>query len=489
MAKNKKPNKLKARLPRGFVDRTADDIRASDDMLAKIKAVYEHHGFDPIETPTFEYTDCLGKFLPDTDRPNAGVFSVQDDDEQWMSLRYDLTAPMARHVAENFNEIQLPFRTYRVGYVYRNEKPGPGRFRQFMQFDADTVGAPGVQTDAEACMMMADTMEALGIERGNYVIRINNRKVLDGVMEEIGFGGDEHAEARLTVLRAVDKLDKFGPDGVRLLLGEGRKDESGDFTKGAGLSPENVEKVIAFTEGTLDMDNDGTRELDTMQAIFDACGYGEDRIKIDPSVVRGLEYYTGPVYEAELLFDVTNEKGEVVQFGSVGGGGRYDGLVKRFVGRDVPATGFSIGVSRLMTALKNLGKLGTDRVVEPVLVTVMDGDVESLGHYMKMVQELRSAGVRAELYQGNWKKFGNQLKYADKRGCPLAIIQGSDEKEKGIVQIKDLEEGKRLSAEIEDNATWRESRPAQVEVPLAEMVETVKKMLADQAADRAAETK
>ena len=489
MAKNKKPNKLKARLPRGFVDRTADDIRASDDMLAKIKAVYEHHGFDPIETPTFEYTDCLGKFLPDTDRPNAGVFSVQDDDEQWMSLRYDLTAPMARHVAENFNEIQLPFRSYRVGYVYRNEKPGPGRFRQFMQFDADTVGAPGVQTDAEACMMMADTMEALGIERGNYVIRVNNRKVLDGVMEEIGFGGDEHAEARLTVLRAVDKLDKFGPDGVRLLLGEGRKDESGDFTKGAGLSPENVEKVIAFTEGTLDMDNDGTRELDTMQAIFDACGYGEDRIKIDPSVVRGLEYYTGPVYEAELLFDVTNEKGEVVQFGSVGGGGRYDGLVKRFVGRDVPATGFSIGVSRLMTALKNLGKLGTDRVVEPVLVTVMDGDVESLGHYMKMVQELRSAGVRAELYQGNWKKFGNQLKYADKRGCPLAIIQGSDEKEKGIVQIKDLEEGKRLSAEIEDNATWRESRPAQVEVPLAEMVETVKKMLADQAADRAAETK
>ncbi|WP_321450019.1 histidine--tRNA ligase [uncultured Cohaesibacter sp.] len=493
MAKNKKPNKLKARLPRGFVDRTADDIRASDDMLAKIKAVYEHHGFDPIETPTFEYTDCLGKFLPDTDRPNAGVFSVQDDDEQWMSLRYDLTAPMARHVAENINEIQLPFRTYRVGYVYRNEKPGPGRFRQFMQFDADTVGAPGVQTDAEACMMMADTMEALGIERGNYVIRVNNRKVLDGVMEEIGFGGDEHAEARLTVLRAVDKLDKFGSDGVRLLLGEGRKDESGDFTKGAGLSPENVEKVIAFTQGTLDMDNDGTRELDTMQAIFDACGYGEDRIKIDPSVVRGLEYYTGPVYEAELLFDVTNEKGEVVQFGSVGGGGRYDGLVKRFVGRDVPATGFSIGVSRLMTALKNLGKLGTDMVVEPVLVTVMDGDVESLGHYMKMVQELRAAGVRAELYQGNWKKFGNQLKYADKRGCPLAIIQGSDEKEKGIVQIKDLEEGKRLSAEIEDNATWRESRPAQVEVPLAEMVETVKKMLADQAADRdaarAAETK
>ena len=277
-------------------------------------------------------------------------------------------------------------------------------------------------------------------------------------MAEVGLAGDEHSETRLTVLRAVDKLDKFGPDGVRLLLGEGRKDESGDFTKGAGLSPENVEKVIAFTEGTLEMDNDGTRELATMQAIFDACGYGKDRIHIDPSVVRGLEYYTGPVYEAELLFDVKNEKGEVVQFGSVGGGGRYDGLVKRFVGRDVPATGCSIGVSRLMSALKNLGKLGTDEAVAPVLVTVMDGDIESLGHYQKMVQDLRAAGVRAEMYQGNWKKFGNQLKYADKRGCPLAIIQGSDEKAQGIVQIKDLEEGKRLSAEIEDNATWRESR-------------------------------
>ena len=490
MAKNKKPNKLKARLPRGFVDRTADDIRASDDMLAKIKAVYEHHGFDPIETPTFEYTDCLGKFLPDTDRPNAGVFSVQDDDEQWMSLRYDLTAPMARHVAENFNEIQLPFRTYRVGYVYRNEKPGPGRFRQFMQFDADTVGAPGVQTDAEACMMMADTMEALGIERGNYVIRVNNRKVLDGVMEEIGLGGDEHAEPALRCSARSTSSTSLAPMVCVCCWAKGARTRAVTSPRVLASALNNVEKVIAFTEGAPSIwSNDGTRELDTMQAIFDACGYGEDRIKIDPSVVRGLEYYTGPVYEAELLFDVTNEKGEVVQFGSVGGGGRYDGLVKRFVGRDVPATGFSIGVSRLMTALKNLGKLGTDRVVEPVLVTVMDGDVESLGHYMKMVQELRSAGVRAELYQGNWKKFGNQLKYADKRGCPLAIIQGSDEKEKGIVQIKDLEEGKRLSAEIEDNATWRESRPAQVEVPLAEMVETVKKMLADQAADRAAETK
>ena len=496
-----KPNKLKARLPRGFVDRSAEDIRATDEMLARIRAVYERYGFDPVETPAFEYTDCLGKFLPDTDRPNAGVFSVQDDDEQWMSLRYDLTAPLARHVSENINEIQLPYRTYRAGWVFRNEKPGPGRFRQFMQFDADTVGAPGVQADAEMCMMMADTMEALGIPRGDYVIRVNNRKVLDGVLEAIGLGGDDNAERRLIVLRAIDKLDKFGTEGVRLLLGEGRKDESGDFTKGAGLDNDqsnfvlNVIRNERFVEGQAETIFDeaikktpgfseGFAELDLIRSIITKCGYGEDRIKIDPSVVRGLEYYTGPVYEAELLFDVTNEKGEVVQFGSVGGGGRYDGLVKRFTGRDVPATGFSIGVSRLMTALKNLGKLGTAEVVAPVLVTVMDGDVEALGRYQKMVLDLREAGIRAEMYQGNWKKFGNQLKYADRRNCPIAIIQGSDERAAGEIQVKDLIEGKRLSEEIADNITWRESRPAQVTVKETELLATVKGILDSQAEDR-----
>jgi len=498
--KQKKPQKLKARLPRGFVDRDAADIRAVNEMTAKIRAVYEHYGFDPVETPLFEYTDALGKFLPDADRPNEGVFSLQDDDDQWMSLRYDLTAPLARHVAENFNEIQLPYRTYRAGYVFRNEKPGPGRFRQFMQFDADTVGAAGVQADAEMCMMMADTMEALGIARGDYVIRVNNRKVLDGVLEAIGLGGDDKAGARLTVLRAIDKLDKFGPEGVRLLLGAGRKDESGDFTKGAGLNEEQIGKVLFFVgikdyfesaadlaklvEGTA-RGGEGVDELNQIGHLVTSAGYGPDRIKIDPSVVRGLEYYTGPVFEAELQFAVTNEKGEKVVFGSVGGGGRYDGLVSRFMGQPVPATGFSIGVSRLMTALKNLGKLGQDEVVAPVLVTVMDGDIESMGRYQRFTQELRAAGIRAEMYQGNWKKFGNQLKYADRRNAPVAIIQGGDERAEGLVQIKDLIEGKRLSGEIEDNASWREARVAQVSVPEAELVAKVREILEAQAEDRA----
>lgn len=497
--KQKKPQKLKARLPRGFVDRSAADIRAVNEMTAKIREVYEHYGFDPVETPLFEYTDALGKFLPDSDRPNEGVFSLQDDDEQWMSLRYDLTAPLARHVAENFNEIQLPYRTYRAGYVFRNEKPGPGRFRQFMQFDADTVGAPGVQADAEMCMMMADTLEALGIKRGDYVIRVNNRKVLDGVLEAIGLGGDDKAGQRLNVLRAIDKLDKFGPDGVRLLLGEGRKDESGDFTKGAKLNDDQIEKVLFFVgiknyaesavrlaelvAGT-EKGSEGVEELNFIGALVTSAGYQSDRIKIDPSVVRGLEYYTGPVYEAELLFDVTNEKGEKVVFGSVGGGGRYDGLVSRFMGQPVPATGFSIGVSRLMTALKNLGKLGQQDIVEPVLVTVMDGDVEAMGRYQRFTQQLRAAGIRAEMFQGNWKKFGNQLKYADRRGCPIAIIQGGDERAQGVVQIKDLIEGKRLSGEIEDNTAWREARVAQETVAEADLVAKVKEILAAQAEDR-----
>ncbi|OAE48539.1 histidine--tRNA ligase [Agrobacterium tumefaciens] len=527
--KAKKPQKLKARLPRGFVDRSAADIHATNEMIDKIRRVYELYGFDPIETPQFEYTDALGKFLPDSDRPNEGVFSLQDDDDQWMSLRYDLTAPLARHVAENFNEIQLPYRTYRAGYVFRNEKPGPGRFRQFMQFDADTVGAAGVQADAEMCMMMSDTLEALGIKRGDYVIRVNNRKVLDGVMEAIGLGGEENAGRRLNVLRAIDKLDKFGPEGVKLLLGPGRKDESGDFTKGAGLDDQNIDRVLRYVttgyhEASLEISetaseagevspitnfpgenvfpsdamsirawreavgdsetgNKGVDELEQMLTLCRSAGYGPGRIWFTASVVRGLEYYTGPVYEAELTFDVTNEKGEKVVFGSVGGGGRYDGLVSRFMGQPVPATGFSIGVSRLMTALKNLGKLGQVKPLAPVLITVMDGDVESMGRYQRFTQALRAEGIRAEMYQGNWKKFGNQLKYADRLGSPIAIIQGGDERAEGVVQIKDLIEGKRLSGEIEDNASWREARVAQVSVPEAELVAKVREILEHQAED------
>ncbi|KAB2770796.1 histidine--tRNA ligase [Brucella anthropi] len=499
-----KADKMKARLPRGFVDRVPDDLRAAEKMMATIREVYDLYGFEPVETPLVEYTDALGKFLPDQDRPNEGVFSFQDDDEQWLSLRYDLTAPLARYVAENYESLPKPYRSYRNGWVFRNEKPGPGRFRQFMQFDADTVGAPNVSADAEMCMMMADTMERLGISRGDYAIRVNNRKVLDGVLDAIGLEGEGNAVKRLNVLRAIDKLDKFGPEGVRLLLGKGRLDESGDFTKGAELTDDAIEKVLAFTAaggatGVETIANlravvagnakgeEGVTELADMQVLFSAGGY-DGRVKIDPSVVRGLEYYTGPVFEAELQFDVTNEDGQKVVFGSVGGGGRYDGLVSRFRGEPVPATGISIGVSRLMTALKNLGKLDVSDVVGPVVVLVMDRDTESLGRYQKMVSDLRQAGIRAEMYVGG-SGMKAQMKYADRREAPCVIIQGSQEREAGEVQIKDLVEGKRLSAEIEDNVTWRESRPAQITAKENGLIDAVREILASQARDRAEQLK
>ncbi len=500
MAKNKKPQKVKARLIRGFNDRSSSDIRATDEMMGKIQNVFELYGFDPIETPFLEYTDALGKFLPDSDRPNEGVFSLQDEDEQWLSLRYDLTAPLARHVAQNINEITMPYRTYRAGWVFRNEKPGPGRFRQFMQFDADIVGAPNVSADAEMCMMMADTMEALRIKRGDYVIRVNNRKILDGLFEAIGVFDEGQ---KLSVLRAIDKLDKFGLDGVKLLLGDGRKDESGDFTKGAELNELQIDNVIKFCnpdnfqtsnyEGSLQKDplktinyfrslfensiyTSGLDELESLAKLVIDSGYGpkgyfSGRIHIDPSVVRGLEYYTGMVYEAELLFDVTNDKGQKVQFGSVGGGGRYDGLIKRFTGQAVPATGFSIGVSRLMSALKNLDRLEKTQMPAPIIVCVMDKS--RVADYQKMVMELRKKGIRAEMYQGNPKNFGKQLQYADRRNSPAAIIAGSDEFEQGIIQIKDLVVGKEASQNIKDNEQWKSERPGQFECKRSELVKKI----------------
>src|SRR5215470_16579549 len=473
--KPKKPQKLKARLPRGLEDRGPAAIAATRAMVEKIREVFERYGFEPVETPAFEYTDALGKFLPDQDRPNEGVFSFQDDDEQWISLRYDLTAPLARYVAERYGteNIVLPYRSYRFGYVYRNEKPGPGRFRQFMQFDADTVGtAPSGQSsaaaDAEMCMMAADTMEALGIARGSYVVKVNSRKLLDGVRDALGIADDGQW---LTVMRAVDKLDRLGIDGVKQLLGEGRKDESGDFTKGAGLKEADIALVVGAIEANAKLDarlldskigQEGRAELEEIERLVRASGYGQEQIHIDPSIVRGLEYYTGPVFEAQLLAEIPNEKGQPVVFGSVGGGGRYDGLVSRFRGEVVPATGFSIGVSRLQAALTLLGKLDTRPEFGPVVVTVFDR--ERVADYQKFVAQLRSAGIRAELYLGNPRNMGNQLKYADRRNSPCVIIQGSDERAKGKVLIKDLILGAGLT-EIKDREEYlKRQAEAQTEV-------------------------
>jgi histidyl-tRNA synthetase len=508
--KSEKSNKLKARLPRGLADRTPGEIAATRQMIEKIRAVYELYGFEPVETPAIEYTDALGKFLPDQDRPNEGVFSFQDDDEQWLSLRYDLTAPLARYVAENFDTLPKPYRSYRVGFVYRNEKPGPGRFRQFMQFDADTVGSSSPASDAELCMMAADTMEALGIPRGCYVVKINTRKILDGLLESLNLGGDKNVGRRMVVLRAVDKLDRLGPTAVFQLLTTGRKDESGDFTRGAELSRSQADNVIRYLgfsasanvgypeyrRDTIEHPEfyggeaikwiaervelgptglEGLEELKQISQLTRAASYGDDQILIDPAVVRGLEYYTGPVFEVDLTFPTESEDGSP-RFGSVGGGGRYDGLISRFRNEPVPATGFSIGVSRLLAALEFIGKVDLNTERGPVVVTVFDRD--RIADYQAMVAKLRNAGIRAELYLGSGK-FAPQMKYADRRNSPCVVIQGSDEKAKGEVTIKDLIVGAEL-AKLEKgrDAHLQKQAQAQRSVPEDKLVEAVREVLA-----------
>ncbi|NUH66529.1 histidine--tRNA ligase [Sulfitobacter sp. S0837] len=494
MAKPKKNPRPKAQTPKGFRDYFGAEVTHRAEMLSKIAAVYQRYGFDALESSGVETVEALGKFLPDVDRPNEGVFAWQEDAEgdkpgDWLALRYDLTAPLARVYAQHRNDLPLPYRRYAMGPVWRNEKPGPGRFRQFYQCDADTVGAPSVAADAEICAMLADCLEEVGIARGDYVVRVNNRKVLNGVLEVAGLSGDDKETERGIVLRAIDKLDRLGPDGVRALLGEGRKDDSGDFTKGAGLAEAQADVVMGFMQAKRDSGAEtvarlrelvtgsdvGVQGVDELKLISDllaAGGYGPDRVEIDPSVVRGLGYYTGPVFEAELTFEIKDEKGRARNFGSVAGGGRYDDLVKRFTGQEVPATGVSIGVDRLLAALAAKGRLAKE-ATGPVVVTVMDRD--RMADYQAMVAELRQAGIRAEVYLGNPKNFGNQMKYADKRQSPVVVIEGGDEQARGVVQIKDMVLGAQMAQDASHDE-WKE-RKNQYEVPRGELVQAVRDIL------------
>ena len=495
MAKQKKAPKPKALPPKGFRDYFGADVSERTEMLRQISDVYHLYGFEQLESSAVETVEALGKFLPDVDRPNEGVFAWQED-EDWLALRYDLTAPLARVYAQHRNDLPSPYRRFAMGPVWRNEKPGPGRFRQFYQCDADTVGSASMAADAEICAMLSDTLERVGIARGDYIIRVNNRKVLNGVMEVAGVldptDPEKFAAERGIVLRAIDKLDRFGLQGVRQLLGAGRKDDSGDFTDGAGLDDAQTEIVMGFMQAvgatpaeTLSnlralvqgsaIGESGVDELQEISDLVTAQGYGTDRIMLDPSVVRGLGYYTGPVYEAELTFEIKDEKGRTRQFGSVAGGGRYDDLVKRFTGQEVPATGISIGVDRLLAALRMKGRV-EHSALGPVVITVMDRD--RMSDYQAMATELRTAGIRAEVYLGNPKNFGNQLKYADNRNSPIAIIEGGEEKAAGIVQIKDLI----LGAELAKDATLEEwkARPSQIEAPRGDLMAQVKQMLAAQ---------
>jgi histidyl-tRNA synthetase len=474
----------KARRPRGFGDRRGAGLAAERAIADKVLSVYEAWGFERLETSALEYADALGKFLPDQDRPNEGVFSFQDDDEQWLSLRYDLTAPLARFVAENYDALPKPYRRCAAGPVWRNERPGPGRFREFWQCDADTVGSASPAADAEMIAMACAALEAVGVGQGGYALKINTRRLLNGVLDRIGVAADDW-KVRLGVLRAVDKLDRLGMEGVRLLLGAGRKDESGDFTPGAGLSSDAADRVLAFlaagrvsrsetiaalaevvggsAEGEL-----GLAELGQIDAALSALGVADDQAAFDPSIVRGLEYYTGAVFEAQLLSGGEN-------FGSVGGGGRYDDLVSRFKGQPIPATGFSIGVSRLAAAL---GAAETD-AKGPIVVLALDQ--ARIGESFAIAAQLRAAGFVAEPYLGG-SGMKAQMKYADKRGAPLAVIVGEDERARGVAAVKDLRAGAKAAADAEDREAWAKAREqVQHEAPLAELPALVRKLMQDHA--------
>jgi histidyl-tRNA synthetase len=487
---------LVPQLPRGFRDYEAKDLESLKRLLETLEQTYRLYGFEALDTPFFEYSDALGKFLPDDDRPNAGVFSCQDDDERWLSLRYDLTAPLARYMAENRKNLPVINRFYRHGWVFRNEKPGPGRFRQFMQCDADIVGISHVTADGEMCLMMCDALEHLGLG-ADTVVKVSNRKIMDALLDLLS-AQTQHALSaaqRLIVLRALDKLDRVGLEGVAALLGGGRRDESGDFTPGAHLPNSAITQALEFLKSRRETNKetlsalralvgdhpsgrDGVDELEIILAFVGSTREAfSHRVVCDPTVVRGLDYYTGPVYEVDFTRTLVDEKGRVTRFGSIGGGGRYDGLVSRFLRDEIlPATGFSFGVSRLLAALEIIKKesLSPPAYNGPVMILALESD--RLAAYAMMAQRLRAEGIPAEVYLGT-SGLKAQMKYADRRRSPCVVIQGALEREKGIVQLKDMHAGLEQAASLSSNEAFRSARVGQISLPEEQLVKGVKAIL------------
>jgi len=479
-----KDNRPKPRLARGFRDLTGEYLVARYKMIDQIRNVYELYGFTPLETPTVEFAEMLGKFIQETGLPEEGVFSFKADQPEWLALRYDLTAPLSRYFAQH-KDLPRPFRRYQIGAAFRIEKPGPGRFREFIQFDIDTVGSASMAADAEICCVLCDAFDERGLE-GQYVVRVGNRHVLNGVLEAAGV--DAKADGGLTatrVMRCIDKHERLGLSGVQRLLRQGRMDESGDFTEGAGLTESQTEVVTGYlsasqdtrrtvcealrvTVGESEEGKRGVDELVKIDEFLTAAGYDEQKVIFDPTIVRGLTYYTGPVYEASLI----DAKGRFSS--SIAGGGRYDDLVERVTGQKVPAPGASIGIDRLLEVLKRLGKIAAT-VAEPVLVTQMDK--AHAKDYLAITFELRRAGIPAELYLGKGN-IGKQLKYADSRNIPLAVIAGGDEFASSTVSIKDLRRGKEGASEVADRAEWLRHEDWQETVPRGELVQRIAELMA-----------
>ena len=477
---NKKTFKPTSELPNGFADRQEEELLIRDLLISNIKKIMSKYGFQYLETPSFEYTDSIGKFLPDKDRPSEGVFSFEDE-KKWLSLRYDLTAPLARYAAKNFDSLPRPFKRFQLGTVWRNEKPGPGRFREFLQFDADYIGTSNLFSDAELCFLISEILKSCGLGTSEFNIKISNRKLSKGLLEKLNIT-DEQKQS--ITLRAIDKLDRVGAEGVQYLLGKGRKDKSGDFTKGAELEESQIKEIIKFLniKNLSDKNferireiaadnksmNDGIKELELMEKYFSLFNF--TNYIFDPTVVRGLEYYTGPIFEANLTFGVKNNKGQEIEFGSVGGGGRYDDLVKRFNNQDCPSTGISVGLDRLIYAILQKNTIKAEKK-SPVLICVFDE--KYMDFYIKILNILRSENISAEIYSGS-SNIKSQFKYADKRGCDFVILCGDDEVSKNVVTIKNLNVGKQMSENIKDRSEWKQSTDAQKTVAFDQLLNEIK---------------
>lgn len=468
--------KVQPRLSRGLRDLMPGEVLARQWLIDTIRGVYELYGFVPLSTPAIEYLDVLQGSTAGREAQQS-IFTVSNPEGEELGLRFDLTVPLARLVAQ-YPELPRPLRRYQVASVWRADKPGAGRFREFTQFDLDVVGVESELADVEVMAGMCDTLEALGV--GAYRVRFSSRTLLNLLLDFAGIPAERGGE----VFRVLDKLEKAGPEKVRLELTTGYVDESGDPISGLGLAADQVDRIDRFLairsdsrarvlEGLRQLfaGLDGASEaIDTVERIsrqLAGLGYGDDKVALDLSIARGLAYYTGPVYEAVLL--------DAPEFGSVFGGGRYDDLVLRFLGERVPATGASIGVDRLLAALSHLGRVEERRSTAQVLVTAMDPELT--GEYLAMTWELRRAGIATELYMAGGR-VGKQLKYADRWNVPLCLLLGSDEKARGVVTLKDMEVGRRKARKLEEREEWLAERPGQREVPRGELVSTVREMLA-----------
>ena len=470
-----KNNKLKAKLPRGFKDNPEDLIRLRNYVFQVIKTECQKYGFSELETSTIEFSESIGKFLPDLDRPSNGVFSFKDDDEKWLSLRYDLTAPLARYVSQNYQNLVKPFKRYQSGIVWRNEKSGPGRYREFQQFDADVVGVESSFIDAELCVMVCDILLKLGLTFDDFEIGYWNRNIWDELFKEIKIP----KEKELQTYRAIDKADRVGSDGLADLLQGGSMDFSGDFREGVGLNDNQTAEIMKLFSGQYDPSDfaaltEGSNEAKEFDAFENyLTNYPDYPIKPKPSVVRGLEYYTGMVFEAEIKKDIRNKKGQTVVFGSVAGGGRYDKLVSRFGKEDVPATGISIGIDRLIMVLEQFNLL---KIEKPFLVIIANLDNKNMPEYISMAKEVRNEGIACEISYGS-KNLAKQLKYCDRKGANIVIIAGDEELKKGQVSIKDLNQGKEISKDIIERDMWKESKAGQQDILRTDLIVELRKII------------